>query len=254
MNKSLESEDARESRYTPLALYLQTLPLDHDKEELSFEDIELFIGGRLPRYARQHRSWWANDSTGHVQSIQWLAAGWRVSSVNMSAERVVFSRIKEREQAYIQFFSQLLTDLRLTNDIPVNSISPDGQSWINVLRLGSQREGHTSFLGFSFARGGLFRVELYIDQGDKAKNKELFDSLQLRAEEIELAVGESLNWERLDNRRASRIAAYRAGTITDSPEDLSELTRWATRTMIKFYNILRPSLLQISSGDRQASN
>lgn len=79
----VESDEARESRYTPLALYLQTLPLDQDRVESSFEDIELLIGGRLPPYARQHRSWWANDSTGHVQSIQWLSAGWRVSSVNI---------------------------------------------------------------------------------------------------------------------------------------------------------------------------
>jgi CBS domain-containing protein len=241
----IESEDARDSRYTPLAVYLQTLPLDRDKEEISFEDIELLIGGRLPPYARQHRSWWANDSTRHVQSIQWLSAGWRVSSVNMSGEHVVFSRIKEREQAYIEFFSKLLADLRRTNDIPISSISPDGQSWINVLRIGSNSESNASFLGFSFARGGQFRVELYIDQGDKERNKNLFDGLQSRAEEIASKVGESLNWERLDNRRASRIAAYRLGTISDAPEVLSEVRHWASRTMIKFYNVFRPLLLQM---------
>lgn len=242
----IESEDARDSRYTPLAVYLQTLPLDRDKEDLSFEDIELLIGGRLPPYARQHRSWWANDSTRHVQSIQWLSAGWRVSSVNMSGERVVFSRIKEREQAYIEFFSKLLADLRQTNDIPISSVSPDGQSWINVLRIGSHSENIASFLGFSFARGGQFRVELYIDQGDKERNKQRFDGLQARAEEIAGEIGESLNWERLDNRRASRIAAYRSGTITDSPEVLLGLRQWATSTMIEFYTVFRPLLLHMS--------
>lgn len=239
----VESDDSRASRYTPLALYLQTLPLDRDKEEISFEDIELLIGGRLPPYARQHRSWWANDSTRHVQSIQWLSAGWRVSSVNMSGEQVVFTRIREREQSYIEFFSKLLADLRQTNSIPVNAISPDGQSWINILRLGSQGEGNASFLSFSFARGGQFRVELYIDQGDKERNKQLFDGLHSRAEEIAGKVGESLSWERLDNRRASRIAAYRLGTITDGPEALAELRQWATRTMINFYKVFRPLLL-----------
>jgi CBS domain-containing protein len=242
----VESADARESRYTSLAVYLQTLPLDRDKEEMSFEDIELIIGGRLPPYARQHRSWWANDSTRHVQSIQWLGAGWRVSTVNMSGERVVFSRIKEREQAYIEFFSKLLADLRQTNGIPISSISPDGQSWITVLRLRSPAEGNASFLGFSFARGGQFRVELYLDQADKELNKELFDSLYSRAEEIAGKVGESLNWERLDNRRASRIAAYRLGTVTDEPEALSELRQWATQTMVKFYNVFRPLLLHVT--------
>lgn len=245
----VESDEARESRYTPWALYLQTLPLKRDRVESSFEDIELLIGGRLPPYARQHRSWWANDSTGHVQSIQWLSAGWRVSSVNMSGERVVFSRIKEREQAYIEFFSQLLADLRRTYDIPVTSASPDGQSWINVLRIGSHSESNASFLGFSFARGGQFRVELYIDQGDKERNKELFDSLQSKADEIAGEIGESLNWERLDNRRACRIAAYRSGAITDSPEILLELRQWATSMVIEFYTVFRPLLLHTGDTD-----
>jgi hypothetical protein len=166
----------------------------------------------------------------------------------MSGERVVFSRIKEREQAYIQFFSELLTDLRSRTDLPINSISPDGQSWVNVLRLGSPGEGNTSFLGFSFARGEQFRVELYIDQGDRERNKQLFDDLHPRAEEIARSVGERLSWERLDNRRASRIAAYRSGTINDSPDNLALLCQWATWTMMKFYHVFRPLLLHIGDG------
>jgi len=90
-----------------------------------------------------------------------------------------------------------------------------------------------------------FRVELYIDQGDKERNKQLFDNLHSRAEEIASQVGETLSWERLDKRRASRIATYRSGAITDSPEVLSELREWAVPTMIKFYNVFRPLLLHI---------
>jgi CBS domain-containing protein len=243
----IEPEDARESRYAPLALCLQGQPLDVDKVEMSFEEIEILIGGRLPRYARQHRSWWANDSTAHVQSIQWLSAGWRASSVSMSAEKVVFSRMKEREQAYIEFYSALLGGLRESVDIPVTTTSPDGQSWINVSRLGTLRGPNTSILSFSFARGARFRVELYIDQGDREANKQIFDNLHQRSDEIESQIGEDLSWERLDQRRASRIAAYRRGSITDEPEALLDLRRWATKTMIKFHSVFRPILLETTS-------
>src|SRR5260370_11627741 len=153
-----EAADSRESRYAPLALYLQSQPIDQSKVNMSFEEIELLIRGHLPKYARQHRSWWANDSTAHVQSIQWLAAGWRVSSVNMSEERVSFTRIQDREQAYIQFFSLLLADMRKEASIPIRSSSPDGQSWINITRLTPKGEAHVSMVSFSFARGGRFRV------------------------------------------------------------------------------------------------
>lgn len=239
-----EDSDARESRYVPLALFLQSQPMDQYKVNMSFEEIELLIGGRLAKYARQHRSWWANDSTAHVQSIQWLGAGWRVSSVNMSEERVVFTRIEDREQSYIQFFSHLLADLRASGEIPIRALSPDGQSWINITRLTPEGEAHRSVVSFSFARGGRFRVELYIDEGDKKTNKRIFDELYPRRDEISSAIGEDLSWERLDRRRASRIAAYHAGSITDNENRLTELRAWAAPTMARLYTVLRPVVLE----------
>lgn len=235
-----EPEDARDSRYAPLARLLQSLPPEEDKVEMSFEDLELLIGGRLPKYARQHRSWWANNSSSHVQSMQWLGAGWRVSAVSMANERVTFTRIKEREQAYIAFFSSLLSDLRGSGGIPVQTNSADGSSWIVVTRLAPEGESRNSIFGFSFARGGRFRVELYIDQGDKEANKRIFDELHRQRDAIEAEVGEDLSWERLDQRRASRIAAYKPGAITDDPEALAELRAWAAPTIIKFYEVFKP--------------
>ncbi len=241
-----EPEDSRESRYTPLAIYLQSLPIEQDKVEMSFEEIELLIGVRLPKYARQHRSWWANDSSGHVQSQQWLGAGWRVSSVSMSGERVTFTRIKEREQAYIEFYSLLLAEIRELDQMPVRTNSADGRGWIIVTRLAPEGEAQLSIVGFSFARRGRFRVELYIDQGDRETNKRIFDELCLRGEQVELEIGEELSWERLDERRASRIAAYRPGSITDSAEALAELRVWAAATIIKFYRVFQPLISKAS--------
>lgn len=244
-----EPEDSRESRYAPLAVYLQSLPTEQDKVEVSFEDIELLIGGRLPRYARQHRSWWANDSSGHVQSQQWLGAGWRVSAVNMSGGRVTFTRIKEREQAYIEFYSSLLSELRALGGMPVRTNSADGSSWIVITRLAPIGEAQRSIVGFSFARGGRFRVELYIDQGDAETNKRIFDDLFRRREEVESEIGEELSWERLDQRRASRIAVYRPGSITDDEERLAELRSWGATTIVKFYRVFMPLILH-PTGDR----
>lgn len=243
-----EPEDSRESRYAPLAVYLQSLLTEQDKVEMSFEDVELLIGGRLPKYARQHRSWWANDSSGHVQSQQWLGAGWRVSAVNMSGERVTFTRIKEREQGYIEFYSLLLSELRALGGIPVRTNSADGSSWIVIARLAPEGAVQRSIVGFSFARGGRFRVELYIDQGDEETNKRIFDDLFRRREEVESEIGEGLSWERLDQRRASRIALYRPGSITDDDAKLAELRSWGAATIVKFYRVFKP-LISLSTGD-----
>jgi len=48
-------------------------------------------------------------------------------------------------------------------------------------------------------------TELYIDRGDAAENKRIFDALLANKEHVERAFGGSLHWERLDAKRASRI-------------------------------------------------
>ena len=49
------------------------------------------------------------------------------------------------------------------------------------------------------------QVELYIDRGDAEQNKQLFDAFYARKEEIEVAFGEPLEWQRLDAKRACRV-------------------------------------------------
>lgn len=48
-------------------------------------------------------------------------------------------------------------------------------------------------------------VELYIDTGDHTENKRIFDSLYAQKAQIESAYGGPIVWERLDEKRASRI-------------------------------------------------
>jgi hypothetical protein len=78
------------------------------------------------------------------------------------------------------------------------------------------------------------RVELYIDCGDKAKNEQLFNCLLQRKPEIEAALGVELGWERLDNRRACRIAVYRDGEIDADSETLAEIEAWTIQNLLKF--------------------
>jgi CBS domain-containing protein len=227
-----ESTSPGTGRYVPLASWLQDQPVDKDKQRVTFGQIEQIIGDQLPLSARQHRSWWANDSERHVQSQQWLDAGWR-AYVNMSKEEVTFARIKERGKAYIDFFSTLLSDLNAQAPFSVRDSSLRGQNWHAAAQL--PEEGpQKAILAFSFARSGQFRVELYIDTGDQRKNKKVFDALCEQEAEIEEAVQEALSWERLDDRRASRIALYHKGSITDSDGELDKLRVWAIGAMLRF--------------------
>lgn len=230
----------RESRYTPLGIWLRGQSADEKRIQLSFEDVEEIIAGSLPESARSHRAWWANDSVSHVQSQQWLDAGWRVSTVNLLQEKVVFSRVHGRELAYLEFFTALDKDFRKKAVFPVIDRFPQGTNWYRVFSLPTTGN-QMAQLVFAFSHGKRFRVELYIDCGDKDRNKSAFDELHAQQTEIEAQLGASLSWERIGNRVASRIALYRPGAITDSPEKLGALRVWAIDAMNRFYEAVATS-------------
>lgn len=242
-----EAVSSNDSRYAPLAIYLQSINRREPRVEFTFGDIERIIGDELPPSARRMRAWWANDAQSHVQSQEWLNVGWRVATINMGEERVTFARIEERQRAYIDFFSPLLTMLREANAFPIWNTTPDGASWLGIATL---RKGGTSIAGFNFAftRTRQFRIELYIDSGDQGQNKQLFDALNGRKEQIEQELGASLSWERLPEKRASRIAVYHDVFITADEADLAALRVWAVEMMIRFHDVMQRHVIDLQPG------
>jgi hypothetical protein len=248
-----EELSPRDSRYAPLAIWLQSKPSSQDRVQLTFQDVEEIMAGKLPPSARRHRAWWANDSVTHTHSRLWLEVGWRVARVNMTDEMVTFARIKRREEAYIRFFSAVQQDMRQAAGFPLRELSADGQSWQTVATL---PEGGPQCLYFvlSFTRGRRFRAELYIDTTDQGKNKFIFDQLQRDRARLEASLGTAISWERLDQNRASRIAVYHPGSnsITDGEDQLAELRAWAVDTMLRFYQVLAdPANQALDSVERQ---
>lgn len=234
---SLPSEETSpgDSRYAPLALYLEGV--QQDQVQLTFQDIERIIADSLPASARQWRSWWANDTTRHPHAQEWLTVGWRVARIAMTEERVTFARIKEREQAYIAFYSQLLADLRAQTTIPLGNANLDGVSWMTVAPLIYDSAGVGGF-NFAFARTQQFRVELYIDTGNHDRNKQFFDALFGCRDQIDRDLGVAVTWQRLDSKRASRVSILHNVFITAPEAELAALRAWAVATMEQFYAVI----------------
>jgi hypothetical protein len=97
---------------------------------------------------------------------------------------------------------------------------------------------------YSFARGKRFRVELYIDTSEWETTKHVFDSIYSQRSILEAELGE-ISWERIDDKRASRIALYHPGAITDGEDKLIALRAWAVSNMIAFYKKLEPIVSQV---------
>jgi hypothetical protein len=223
--------------YAPLASFLESQPPDITSLTLTFPQIEGVLKKELPRSASEYRAWWSNDPMT-PQSAAWLDGGWRTTSISMTERRLTFVRTDDRAAAYIGFFAKLNARLATEVDFPLRNVSSQGQSWLVLASLDRSRPELATLVA-SFDRRKRLRIELYLDGGEKDANKQLFDRLLARKSEIEKAVGEPLQWERMENRRACRIAAYtKAQILTDA--DNPTLLEWATKEAIYFYRAFAP--------------
>ena len=100
-------------------------------------------------------------------------------------------------------------------------------------------------MGVNFNADGHARVELYIDPGEQQDNKQIFDKFEDQKEPVEANLNASLEWERLENRRASRISIRRLGSIDDDPGALNELQDWMIEKLLDFRRVFGPRLAEL---------
>ena len=129
-------------------------------------------------------------------------------------------------EKYRNYFQELIDDLREKYHF-TSAKKGQPQSWYSF------SSGNKNFLyGHSFAQGSRVRTGIYIDSGDLGNNKAFFDKLFEEKKEIEAEFGQTLEWERLDNKRACRVAVYRTGSIKDSSEELQKIKDWGDRKSV----------------------
>jgi hypothetical protein len=142
-------------------------------------------------------------------------------------------------EAYRAYFQSLIDELRTKHKFTGAKVAQP-QNWYS---FSSGVRG--VIFSNSFAQGGKVRAELYIDVQDKERNKNVFDRLREQQATIEKEYGASLTWERLDDRRASRIAAYRDGSIDDPAEMQAQLMQWSIDNLLKLRKVLLPKAREI---------
>lgn len=242
--------------YDPLARMLNRAFPAEKRLVLTFADVDRLVYGGLPSMASLHRSWWNNDDDS-PQGAAWASAGWRVAEVNLSLGFVVFARTSHLERAYIRSFKDIFAALKHSgmHRLPV----PNGASWCTLVEL-PRGGSHTAHLLVKFTREARFAVSLWIDSGDRDVNKATFDTLLRRASELEQQVGESLVWERLDQKQSSRVSALWPGAIRirTGEEDLTNLCAWAARVVPRFlqtfeehYRTVDASVAELVEGDAE---
>ena len=153
----------------------------------------------------------------------------------------------ETKERYRSYFQTLIDELREKHRF-TNARAGQPQNWYTFASDNSRFYKYSA----SFAQGGKVRVEVYIDCGDKTKNEELFDCLFQQKGDIEQAIGAELSWERLDNRRACRIAVNRDGAIDMDSDALGEIKNWTIQYLLRFKSVFPAKVIQCGLTSQQS--
>ena len=162
---------------------------------------------------------------------------WHKSSVKIRST----GEASPQQERYRAFFQKLIDALREEHSF-TRARKAQPQSWYFFSAGHAQRVRY----GANFFREGA-RIEVYIDNIDQVWNKEIFNLLSDRREEIQSAIkGEfEWNWDRLDDRRASRISVERPGSIGDDQTTLDEIHEWMVTNLLEFKRVFGPHLAEL---------
>lgn len=201
-----------------------------------------------PQFREEHRQAldWLNENTGEDQAF--FGVEIKLVRIDDSRPAPLFKLVSQpnewqksvasvrttsaRGEAYQAFWTTFLERLKERAPGFTNAKKGLPQSWFNI---SAGRSGFAYATAFKLK--GRFGVELYIDTGDKDKNEQFFDLLYGQKDGIEQELGIVLSWERMDNARACRIAAYREGSIEADGQELKELQDWAIDKLIRFREV-----------------
>ncbi len=76
------------AKYDKLTEYLN----EHERTNIrvSFDDVEIIIGAKLPASAYKYIEWWANGVVEGRHSYGWLNGDWETEDLNLNEKRVSF--------------------------------------------------------------------------------------------------------------------------------------------------------------------
>lgn len=150
--------------------------------------------------------------------------------------RQAVANVSPRGERYRQYFQPLIDELREKHRF-TNARVAQPQSWYAF------SSGTAGILCSTvFASHDRARVEVYLGLPDREENKALFDWLLAQKASIEKSCGFSLEWERLEERRASRISIVRAGSIDNSASELDEIRKWHIEKLLVIRKVFAPLL------------
>lgn len=143
--------------------------------------------------------------------------------------------LAKRHVQRLDFWKQLLEKSKEKTSV-FSNISAGTKSWV------SASAGRRGFIFAYVINMDYWSVEVYIDTGDGNENKRFFDKLFLQKDKIEKIFGNSLEWQRLDERRASRIRYTGPDKGLEAVDEWTVIQNNMIDAMVRLTNALKPEI------------
>jgi len=147
--------------------------------------------------------------------------------------------LKERHHLRLEFWTKLLPKIKGKATIFQNS-SPSKDHWLS--------SGGTGISGLSYnflITKTYVGVELAISKGDAHANKRVFDELKKFETEITADFGNTLSWERLDNKKMCRVAYSLSGVNLNERADWDKMMDFLIDNILKLEMAMREPLKKV---------
>ena len=142
------------------------------------------------------------------------------------------SDISDSERCRLEFWTQF-NDILEQRGKPFNKRKPTTDHWYSIAMGSSECQISIDLVN----KEHKIRVSVWITD-----NKELFDKFYANREQIEMSCGFKLNWNRLDNKKASLACTYIQGLDFDNPENYPELMNKAIDLVLTMRKAFVPFL------------
>lgn len=199
----------------------------------SFHDNDM--GREYAQFADGCWIWKANSTHTKMSIIRSLFDACGIAYADLEFELIpesnsaVLSSEEEQRKAFWDYFY----DYQSEHDGIYKDCSTSHTAW-----YASRCESGANVTMLAF-KENYVRAEVYWDRWNAERNKEIFDMLYIHKDEIEQKIGVSLDWERLDGKRACRISLKKP-YIFKNESDYQLITEFFTEMSNKYWEIIVP--------------
>lgn len=145
------------------------------------------------------------------------------------------SKMQPRHEKRKAFWAEFIQYSKDNDGVFANN-SPVGDNWMGKSIKVPYGIHMCAVIGYNFAR-----IEIYFNSGNKETNKEMFDYLYSRREEIENEYGQPLIWQRLTDKVTCRVKdeqEFQCFDLDDKTEVFSFLKEASDKMSVIFHNYI----------------